>query len=86
MWFWYTIHESKDAQKVLAKSPRSSSIIYEKASELKQLYIGDGFAAMNTTRRIYRSTSENDDVGTLVDIITGHCIMFWPQEVVEART
>ena len=86
MWFWYTIHESKDAPKVLARSPRSSAIIYEKASELKQLYVGDGNAAMNTSRRIYRSTSKDDNVGTLVDIITGHCIMLWPQEVVKART
>jgi hypothetical protein len=51
-----------------------------RAGRLRQIYIGDGYAAREMTRKIYRRTSETDKTGTLVATISGHGIMQWPEE------
>lgn len=69
-----------------AKSPELFSTPWSKLADgalygkLRPIYVGDGFAAKNTTRKIYRRISEDDKVGILVATLTGHGVMQWPEK------
>lgn len=76
----YTLHAPEGGPE-LCTSPWSVLSEYTNSGKLQQLYVGDGYAAMDTTRKIYRRTIESDKVGKLVATIKGHGILTWPTEV-----
>lgn len=72
----YTVLSAADE----LSSPWSPSEVHAQPGKLQQIYVGDGYAATEVTRRIYRRTSDNDAVGSLVDTIKGHGILTWPED------
>jgi hypothetical protein len=63
------------------KGPWSAQIPYDEDGKFRQIYIGDGFAALDTSRQIFIRTRLDDDEGLELDRIDGYGILVWPREV-----
>jgi hypothetical protein len=75
----YALHPDADMPQ-LSSSPWSDWVVNVEAGKLQQIYVGDGYATVDITRKIYLRTSESDEVGKLVATIRGHGIMTWPED------
>jgi len=78
--FRFSLHSDASGPELFS-SPWSDFVRYDNGGKIRPMYIGDGFAAMDTTRKLYCRTSVTDLVGKLVATIRGRGIMTWPEEV-----
>ncbi|KAK0625009.1 hypothetical protein B0T17DRAFT_531665 [Bombardia bombarda] len=63
---------------VLQSSEWSGWVECTEAGKIPEMYIGDGFAATNTARKIYQRREATDSEGKLVATVVGHGILTWP--------
>lgn len=80
--FRFDLRPEKDGA-VFSASPWSD-FVEIKDGKIAPMYIGDGYAAVNTMRKVYLRTADTDTSGIEVASLTGHGIMTWPQEKVAA--
>lgn len=51
-----------------------------KDGKIAPMYFGDGYAAVDTLRKVYMRTADTDVNGVEVVWLTGHGILIWPED------